>query len=519
MKLSYPLVVLAAHLAAVAIAQDTTTASSSSSIESSLDSSTDSSVDSTAEASTESINELSDVDSSSVDSASDVASAIAVAEADAVSAVVRTTYNTAIANYNFDDSTFNYCNASFPTASTYSSVSGATLEFVQVIVRHGDRTPVVVAPGQNVSWNCDGYNENIYLKDPTSEALSSSALVSQKVEIPAWNGKYGFSNQLWQGTCNVGELTDTGKKQHQNLGSQLRSIYVNKLGFLPDWLDNPNKLYVRTTHYHRTKNSAEQLLGGLYPFRGVTDDMKIPMYTYPVEIETMDANSDACPAVDTVWYDIISSSPYQTFFTGQSALMSKLAGILNVSGSTWTMVWDGYADTLFTRMCQNKGLPCSSNGSVCATSADRDQVKRNANFDWAYKYRDHPLAKTYTRLHIGSFIGTLRDQLQNVVAGTTGSVKFALYSGHDTTIGPILGSLKASNRQMLWPPYASNLIFEVWKKTDGSRYVRVLYNGEVLKLQDGFKWCDLSACPINTFTTYLANYIPSDITTECNASY
>ncbi|KAJ2788062.1 hypothetical protein GGI15_000237, partial [Coemansia interrupta] len=330
---------------------------------------------------------------------------------------------------------------------------------------------------------------------------------------------YGFSNQLWQGTCNVGQLTDTGKKQHQTLGSQLRSIYVDKLKFLPDWLDNPSQLYVRTTHYWRTKNSAEQLLGGLYPFRGVTNEMAIPMYTYPVEIETMDVNSDACPAVDTVWYDIISAPSYQTFFTGQSALMSKLAGILNVSGPTWTMVWDGYADTLFTRMCQNKGLPCSSNGSVCATSADRDQVKRNANFDWAYKYRDHPMAKTYTRLHIGSFIGTLRDQLQNVVAGKTGAVKFALYSGHDTTIGPILGSLKASNRQMLWPPYASNLIFEVWKKTDGSRYVRVLYNGEVLKLQDGFKWCDLSACPIDTFTTYLANYIPSDITKECNASY
>ncbi|KAJ1795901.1 hypothetical protein LPJ75_007349, partial [Coemansia sp. RSA 2598] len=314
---------------------------------------------------------------------------------------------------------------------------------------------------------------------------SSSALVNQKIEIPAWNGKYGYSNQLWKGSCNVGELTDIGKAQHESLGAQLRSIYVDKLNFLPYWMNKTSQVYVRTTHYHRTKTSAESLLGGIWPFRGITADMAIPMYTYPAEIETMDANSDACPATDKVWMDIISSDSYQTFFKGQSALMSKLAGILDVSGPTWTMVWDGYADTLFTRKCHSKGFPCSANGSVCVTAADEDQVKRNANYDWAYKYRDHPLAKTYTRLHVGSFIGTLRDQMQDFVAGKTGALKLAVYSGHDTTIGPILGSLKAGNRQMLWPPYASNLIFELWKKKDGSRVVRVLFNGEVLQLQEG----------------------------------
>ncbi|KAJ2865753.1 hypothetical protein FB639_005077, partial [Coemansia asiatica] len=332
---------------------------------------------------------------------------------------VSTTYNTDISSYNFDDSKFNYCQANYPSSSTYTSVANTTLEFVQLIVRHGDRTPALVVPGQDVTWNCDKYSENIYLKSSTASSVSSSALVNQKVEIPAWNGKYGYSNQLWKGTCSVGELTDTGKAQLETLGAQLRSVYVDKLNFLPYWLNKTNQVYVRTTDFWRTKSSAESLLGGIWPYRGITAEMAIPMYTYPAEIETMDANNDACPATDRTWYNIISTSSYQTFFQGQSTLMSKLSGILNVSGPEWSMVWDGYADTLFTRKCNNKGLPCNAAGTVCATADDEDQVKRNANFDWAYKYRDHPLAKTYTRLHIGSFIGTLRDQLQNFVTGNT----------------------------------------------------------------------------------------------------
>ncbi|KAJ1798941.1 hypothetical protein LPJ75_006756, partial [Coemansia sp. RSA 2598] len=262
---------------------------------------------------------------------------------------VSSTYNTDISNYDFDDSSFNYCQADFPSNASYVPVANATLEFVQVVVRHGDRSPALVAPHQDVTWNCDKYSENVYLKSDTTSEVSSSALVNQKTEIPVWNGKYGYSNQLWKGSCNVGELTDIGKAQHESLGAKLRSIYVEKLNFLPYWLSNVNQVYVRTTHYHRTKTSAESLLGGIWPFRGISANMAIPMHTYPEEIETMEANSNACPAINKVWMDIIGSDSYQKFFKGQNALMTKLARILDASGPIWTMVWDGYFDTLFTR--------------------------------------------------------------------------------------------------------------------------------------------------------------------------
>ncbi|KAJ1798300.1 hypothetical protein LPJ75_006879, partial [Coemansia sp. RSA 2598] len=106
----------------------------------------------------------------------------------AQSSSVSTTYNTDISSYNFDDSTFNYCQASYPSSASYVPVANATLEFVQTVVRHGDRTPVIVSPRQDLTWSCDKYSENIYLKSDTASGVSSSALVNQKIEIPAWNG-------------------------------------------------------------------------------------------------------------------------------------------------------------------------------------------------------------------------------------------------------------------------------------------------------------------------------------------
>ncbi|KAJ1825578.1 hypothetical protein LPJ73_009228, partial [Coemansia sp. RSA 2703] len=73
--------------------------------------------------------------------------------------------------------------------------------------------------------------------------------------------------------------------------------------------------------------------------------------------------------------------------------------------------------------------------------------------------------------------------------------------------------MKASNHNMLWPPYASNILLELWKKSDGSRVIRVIYNGQVLKLQKGHEWCDLNACPVDTFLSYIDQYIPTDIAT------
>ena len=59
-----------------------------------------------------------------------------------------------------------------------------------------------------------------------------------------------------------------------------------------------------------------------------------------------------------------------------------------------------------------------------------------------------------------------------------------MYSGHDTTIMPLLATL--GQDVTTWPPYVSNVVFELWESntSDGKKqqYVKVLVNGKEVEL-------------------------------------
>ncbi|KAJ2783210.1 hypothetical protein H4R18_001811 [Coemansia javaensis] len=429
-----------------------------------------------------------------------------------------------VAHYRYDDSAYDYCYAEYPSAQTYAPVADAQLELVQAVVRHGDRTPVnYIAPrAGDEPWACDAV-ENTYLHAAGEPAQNTTGAFRQVIAVPEWNRQFGFENQIWRGSCEEGELTDRGKSQHHALGSQLRQVYVDKLKYLPAELSSTDAVYLRTTHIWRTKNSAESFLAGLWPRRSIAPDTAIPLHTYPKRIETMYGNYDACPRLNSLLSEITATDGYQRFLKDQGPLMARLAHTFGVSGSHWEGSWDGYFDALHARKCHGMKLPCapSQNGTAtaeCATADDVAQVARNANYEWAYKYRDGPQAGVLTRLTIGSFVGTLRDQLQARIAGKTGALKLALYSGHDSTVWPLLAVLGADNHSTLWPPYTSNLVFELWKKQDGRRVVRVIFNGQTLRLSESAKWCDMDACPVDTFFARINQFIPTDIAGECAAT-
>lgn len=63
------------------------------------------------------------------------------------------------------------------------------------------------------------------------------------------------------------------------------------------------------------------------------------------------------------------------------------------------------------------------------------------------------------------------DQLQKTLSGES-SIKFALFSGHDTVVAPLLAALGAYNCR--WPPYASHVAFELWSKSSARKSRRSL---------------------------------------------
>ncbi len=55
-----------------------------------------------------------------------------------------------------------------------------------------------------------------------------------------------------------------------------------------------------------------------------------------------------------------------------------------------------------------------------------------------------------------------------------------LYACHDISLMPMLTSLKAFDNR--WPPYCSDLTFELWQDKAGKHWVNLLYRDEVAVL-------------------------------------
>jgi hypothetical protein len=85
----------------------------------------------------------------------------------------------------------------------------------------------------------------------------------------------------------------------------------------------------------------------------------------------------------------------------------------------------------------------------------------------------------------------------------------------DDTLGGLLSAVQAAGWS--WPPYASNMLWELWQDEaqHSSYFVRVLYNGMVLPLP----FCSMSDCPLGEFYDWLhKSAVPKDLLKECLAT-
>ena len=97
------------------------------------------------------------------------------------------------------------------------------------------------------------------------------------------------------------------------------------------------------------------------------------------------------------------------------------------------------------------------------------------------------------------------------------SLKFVLYSGHDSTVTPLLINLGVHDRTR-GTPYATRVVFELWKDTliDSSKqpesldnfYFRVLVNGKVVTGE--MKFCGDALvkgelCPLRELVSWLSD--------------
>ncbi|KAF0307303.1 Lysosomal acid phosphatase [Amphibalanus amphitrite] len=347
-----------------------------------------------------------------------------------------------------------------------------TLRLVNVVYRHGTRTPIEAYP-----------------TDPN---------------IGAWP----------QGD---GQLTNEGKQNQLELGRFLRSRYD---GFLPE-LYHMNYTHIEAADVDRCLMSAQANLAGLFPPRGqdVWDAelawQPIPVHTVPFEDDYKFKSYKICDAYNAE-HDRVYSSPQveavNAEYAGLYQYLTENSGDLVADVTHVQYLYD----TLRIESTHNLTTPEWALAVPPGYDAPAfpDLMEPLGNLDFAL------LGATPLQRRLGG--GTLlKDILKNMKASVYGYLsppnrKLFAYSGHDTNVGCLLTTLMVYNGVM--PPLASAVLVELHAEPEVGATVQLFYRNdttaEPYPLQ--LPGCQLS-CPWDTFVQLTEDVVPDDIEAECAA--
>eukprot|EP00741_Cyanophora_paradoxa_P002437 tig00000076_g2362.t1 len=373
--------------------------------------------------------------------------------------------------------------------------------FAQVIIRHGDRTPLTLLPGDDVVWKC----EPNFLSSPIVRTEDSDAGASYVYEKVYMKGK-----EKLRGNCPMGELTNIGIAQHLKLGGEYRKRYVDQYGLLSPQLKE-GEIFVRSTDIQRTQQSAQSFLRGLYPAaeRPAGSIIRIhtaeilneyictPPYIADPDPSGYGASPVDCPAIGEMQDELRRSEPWRKRDEAMQPIAEKLKSVLGLRDLPG---WMALHDAFTCRLSHGKPLPEGVTDDIVS------RVRDQASFELGQRFGTEKLA----RLGIGRLVGEVVSALRAAAEGRPGP-RFILYSGHDTSVAPFLSAFKAYDGKA-WPPYASHVSLELLVNADGDYFVRLSFLGRELALDV----CEgVTPCPLLRFLEYAARVTPADWDAEC----
>ncbi|XP_071563080.1 uncharacterized protein [Temnothorax nylanderi] len=341
------------------------------------------------------------------------------------------------------------------------------LKLVNVVFRHGDRTP-------------DNNGYEMYPNDPYLN--------------------YSFYPE------GLGQLTIRGKMRQYELGQVLYRRYKNFLGDL--YL--PKLVMGHSSDYDRTKTSLQLILAALFPPINVRQRWNPALNWQPIPtsyVLRVDDNfflPDECPQFLNEYnrvLDLPTTKKRMSQFTG---MMNKLT---RLTGKKIEKPLDMYYlyHTFVAESSMNLTLP-----------------------EWAYDYfPDGPLfdgiVASYNianstpllkRLYAGPMIRAITKNMLAVQNANSSNTKIYLYSGHETNIATLLHAFNVYKPHV--PEYTSAVILELLQQNN-QYYVKLLYYRGIPPIIDELKIPDCETlCRFDKFLGLIRNLIPSDKEMACD---
>lgn len=343
------------------------------------------------------------------------------------------------------------------------------LEKIIVVHRHGDRAQIAkelpnYPEHESVTsiWRDRLPNEKTLLNmyDVASTASSSVKQFDTDIMKELYSG---FDSLAYP----YAQLTEIGSQQLTAVGSHLRKRYIDT-GLLKDInLDTAaSSIYCRSTNICRTLQSLRSLLVG---FLNVDESKKVSRDKLPIINvvpklkEVMFPQGDGpCKPFAERRQELLTNTPISTVL-GYSELEDKMKELLGYTDKVnWLTVKEILTCHAVHDIDHIKGI----------SKEDEESVTKLAGWLWGYLYSDDHLNK----LAIGRFINELLLHIDN---NANDDKKVFIFSGHDSTLVPVLGVLGVLEKN--WPPYSSYLTLEIAiSKSTKSKYVRAIYNDKEL---------------------------------------
>ncbi|KAI1176270.1 histidine acid phosphatase [Nemania sp. FL0916] len=368
------------------------------------------------------------------------------------------------------------------------------LQLVQVLMRHGERTPVNARfknAGLATFWPyCTAVRR--FQSAVLDRATGQFTVLEWKRRLETFGADneprlaVGPKGEL-DGICEMGMLTDRGRETAYDLGARLRTLYVDQLGFLPPVLRDAESLYLRATPIPRALESLQQAFIGLYPPHTRSPSFPPPtILQRHINEETLFPNESNCRRFAALSRAFAQRTADRWNQTSEMDYLNKVYGKWMPPGSSRVAVdgqprLSGIMDTINATLAHGPDtrLPKEFYDPKALTIIDKIAVE-----EWFAGYRE---SQEYRMLGIGGLLGDVvgrmvgsaehsnadgKYETQAAQASTpshgnkeASPIRFGLSGCHDTTLAGVLFSLGAFGDRN-WPPFTSHIAIEMFRKSD-----------------------------------------------------
>lgn len=361
---------------------------------------------------------------------------------------------------------------------------GLELHLVQILMRHGERTPV------------SARFQNAGLKPFWNYCASARQMKSAVMPHGGEMGDAPFSTLEWkrrletfgpadepviaagpQGrvddVCDMGSLTDTGRQSTYRLGLRLRQLYVDRLDFLPGSISSTDFMYLRSTPIPRALESLQQTFSALYPPSAREPDVRTGRFPAPTILtrapgdETLFPNDSNCRRFAQLSRAFAQRAADRWNTTPDMEYLSQLYGKWMPPDRPKVAVdsrprLSGIMDTINATLAHG---PDTRLPSEFYDEKGREIISKIAVDEWFTGYKE---SNEYRLLGIGGLLGDVVGRMVTSAESSTSDennnaqIKFGLSGCHDTTLAAVLASLGAFNTDA-WPPFTSHIAIEMFK--------------------------------------------------------